>query len=317
MGKSDQSSRHQGGLIGPRGRQMTAAQTIDHRVPHSAGTRAPKLAAPAGACDCHMHVFDPRFPASPHWKRTPPDAPLHAYRAFQRRIGTSRTVIVNPSTYGTDNRCTLDALAKIGDSARGVAVVDASVPDAELRRMSDLGVCGIRVNFVSPQSWGTTTTDMLETLAARVADLGWHVQVFMLGDQIVALADVLQRLPTPIVIDHLGRLPQPAGIDHPAFAVIRRLLGGGRTWLKLSGAYMDTKAGPPGYSDVGTVARAFVKAAPERMAWGSDWPHTTADATPDDAVLFDLLADWAPDKTVRRRILVDNPAALYGFPSSH
>jgi D-galactarolactone isomerase len=295
---------------------VNAAQSIDRPAPHSAGTRAPKLAAPAGACDCHMHIFDPRFSPSPHWTRKPPDAPLHAYRALQRRIGTTRTVIVNPSTYGTDNGCTLDALAKIGAAARGVAVVDTDVPGAELRRMADLGVRGIRVNFVSPQSWGATTAEMLETLSRRVADLGWHVQVFMLGDQIVQLADMLRRLPTPVVIDHLGRLPQPAGIDHAAFAVIRTLLDGGRAWMKLSGAYMDTRAGPPGYSDVSAVARAFVKAAPERMVWGSDWPHTTAERTPDDAVLFDLLAEWAPDDATRHRILVDNPAALYGFPHS-
>ena len=295
---------------------MTAAHTVQRAVPHSAGIARPKLAAPAGACDCHMHVFDPRFRASPHWTRTPPDAPLHAYRTLQRRIGTTRAVIVNPSTYGTDNRCTLDALAKIGATARGVVVVDASVTEAELKGMADLGVRGIRVNFVSPQSWGATTVDMLETLSGRVAGLGWHMQVFMLGDQIVALADVLQRLPAPIVIDHLGRLPQPAGVEHPAFGVIRKLLDGGRAWLKLSGAYMDTKVGAPGYSDVSAVARAFVESAPERVVWGSDWPHTTAESTPDDAVLFDLLADWAPDETVRHRILVRNPERLYGFPES-
>ena len=295
---------------------MTAAHTIHRAVPHSAGTGRPKLAAPARACDCHMHVFDPRFPSSPHWTRTPPEAPLHAYRALQRRLGTDRAVIVNPSTYGTDNRCTLDALAKIGATARGVAVVDTSVTDGELKRMAVLGVCGIRVNFVSPQSWGVTKAGMLETLSTRVAALGWHVQVFMLGDQIVALADVLQRLPTPIVIDHLGRLPQPTGAEHPAFDVIRRLLDQGRAWLKLSGAYMDTKVGAPGYADVSAVARAFVAAAPERMVWGSDWPHTTAESTPDDAALFDLLADWAPDGAARHRILVRNPELLYGFPQS-
>src|SRR5262245_23476783 len=264
-----------------------------------------------------MHIFDPRFPPSPHWTRRPPDAPVHAYRALQQRIGTSRAVIVNPSTYGTDNRCTLDALAKFGAAARGIAVVDAGVPDAELKRMAALGVCGVRMNFVSPQAWGTTTADLLKTLAARVAELGWHVQVFALADQIVQLAEVLRRLPTPIVVDHLGRLPQPEGVNHPAFSVIRKLLDGGRTWLKLSGAYMDTQIGAPAYSDVCTIARAFVTAAPERVVWGSDWPHTTAEVVPDDAVLFDLLGEWAPGEATRRRILVDNAAALYGFPNLH
>src|SRR5260221_9792865 len=126
----------------------------EQRVPHSVGVQPPKLKAPANACDCHMHIFDPRFPASPHWTRGAPDAPVSAYRLLQQRIGTVRTVIVNPSTYGTDNRCTLDALAQMGDTARGVAVVDTSVPDAELKRLADAGVCGIRINFVTPQSWG-------------------------------------------------------------------------------------------------------------------------------------------------------------------
>ncbi len=205
-------------------------------VPHSAGVQHPTLVAPANACDCHMHVFAPRFPASLHWRRGAPDAPVEAYRLLQRRIGTSRTVVVNPSTYGTDNRCTLDALAGLGAAARGVAVVDMNVTDVELKRLADSNVCGIRINFVTPQSWGVTTGEMLETLAKRVDTLGWHVQVFMLADQIVALADLLRRLPAPLVFDHLTRLPQPAGIAHPAFGVVRKLLDQGRTWIKLSGA---------------------------------------------------------------------------------
>ena len=137
----------------------------------------------------------------------------------------------------------------------------------------------------------------------------------MLGDQIVEAADLLRRLPSPIVFDHLARIPQPAGVDHPAFALVLKLLDTGRTWVKLSGAYMETKVGPPTYADVSKVARAYVKAAPERLIWASDWPHPTeqADAKPDDAILFDLLADWTPDEATRNRILVDNPVALYGF----
>jgi predicted TIM-barrel fold metal-dependent hydrolase len=137
----------------------------------------------------------------------------------------------------------------------------------------------------------------------------------MLGDAIVENADLFQRLPSPIVFDHMGRIPQPAGVDHPAFALALKMLDHGRTWVKLSGAYMDTKVGPPSYADVSKVAQAYVKAAPDRLVWASDWPHPTekADSKPDDAILFDLLADWAPDEAVRNRILVDNPVALYGF----
>jgi predicted TIM-barrel fold metal-dependent hydrolase len=214
-------------------------------VPYSAGTRAPKLEAPANACDSHMHIFDPRFPPSSHWSRGAPDAPVETYRLLQKRIGTTRAVVVNPSTYGTDNTCTLDAVAKIGASARAVAVVGMDVSNAELKQLAGLGVCGIRINFVSPQSWGTTTVEMLESLAQRVNELGWHVQVFTLADQIVEMEDALQRLPTPLVIDHLGRLPQPAGVEHAAFAIIRKLLDQGRTWVKLSGAYMVPRSGRP------------------------------------------------------------------------
>jgi D-galactarolactone isomerase len=281
-------------------------------APWSSGTERPKLNAPPNACDCHMHIYDSRFPVAPNAKLRPPDATAEAYRMLQKRIGTTRNVVVTPSTYGTDNSCTLDAMAKFGATARGAAVVDTNVADAELKRLNDLGVRGIRFNLVQS---GATTIDMLEPLSKRVNDLGWHVQIHMLGDQIVETADLLLRLPSPIVLDHMARVPQPAGVDHPAFALVLKLLDKGGTWVKLSGAYQDTRTGPPAYADVSKVAQAYVKVSPERMVWASDWPHPTvhADAKPDDAVLFDLLADWAPDEAIRNRILVDNPAALYRF----
>jgi len=284
-----------------------------NQVPFSSGTRRPYLIAPANACDCHMHIYDSRFPPSPHWKKRPPEANVDAYRLFQKRIGTTRTVVVTPSTYGIDNRCTLDALEQIGSTARGVAVVDMDVSDDELKRLDSLGICGIRINFVSPQSWGVTTVEMLETLAKRVSDFGWHVQILMTGDQIVTMEGILHHLPIPIVIDHLARIPQPAGVDHPAFRSMLRLLHNANTWVKLSGAYMDTKVGPPGYDDVTKVAQRFIEAAPERMVWGSDWPHPTESEKPDDAVLFDLLSKWASDEATINKILVENPAVLYGF----
>ena len=291
---------------------LDAAAGQAQTVPWSSGTEAPKLKAPPNACDCHMHIYNSRFPVAPNAKLRPPDATVDAYRLFQKRIGTTRNVVVTPSTYGTDNSCTLDAMAKLGPTARGVAVVDTSVTDTELKRLNGLGIRGIRFNLVQS---GATTIDMLEPLSKRVNDLGWHVQIHMLSKQIVEAADLLQRLPSPIVFDHMARMSEPAGVNDPAFALVMRWLDGGRTWVKLSGAYMDTKVGPPSYADVSKVARAYVKAAPEQLVWGSDWPHPTekADSKPDDAVLFDLMADWAPDEKVRNRILVDNPAALYGF----
>jgi predicted TIM-barrel fold metal-dependent hydrolase len=245
--------------------------------------------------------------------RLSPGATVADYRLLQRRLGTVRSVVVQPSTYGVDNRCLVDALGQLGSASRGVAVVDTDVKDAELRTLTDAGVRAIRVNFVSPQTWGTTTPEMLTTLAKRVSPFGWHVQILMTGDQIVTHESVIRSLPTKVVIDHLGRIPQPDGIKHPAFAAVRRMLDGGRTWVKVTEPYEDSKLGPP-YADSSEVARAYVQAAPQRILWGTDWPHPTQRGTkPDDALLVDLLAEWTPDKRTRQRILVGNPAELFGF----
>jgi predicted TIM-barrel fold metal-dependent hydrolase len=272
--------------------------------------RAPPLAA-----DCHIHIYDSRFPTAPNAILLPPDAPIDSYLIVQRRLGTARTVLVQPSTYGTDNRCMLQALARMGAAARGVAVVDAEVSDAELRRLAAAGVRGIRFNFAMASAGASV--ELLEPLSARVADLGWHVQLNIKADQIVQLEPLLARLRSPIVFDHLARIPPESGVGHPAFAVVQRLLQRGRGWVKLSGAYLESKVGPPSYGDVGAIARAFIKAAPHRLVWGSDWPHPSVHAAwPDDAVLFDALCAWAPDDELRRQILVANPEALYGFPKS-
>ena len=218
-------------------------------VLHSVGLNRPQRQLPPGACDSHMHIFDPRFAPSPHWPRTPPDAPVAAYRLLQQRLGTSRAVVVTPSTYGTDNACTLDALDQLGDSARGVAVVAQDVTDAELARLAARRVRGLRVNFVSPQSWGETTPDMLATLARKVAEhpacAGWHIQIFVHPEQLIELVPQLQTLPVPLVIDHLGRIDPAQGPAAQAYGVVRKLLDGGNTWVKLSGAYMrSTVHGP-------------------------------------------------------------------------
>ena len=283
------------------------------QVPYSTGTEPPKLKAPADACDCHMHIYDAKYPTAPTATLKPSDALVADYKLLQRRIGTTRNVVVTPSTYGTDNRVTLDAIAQIGPTARGVVVVDTSVADAELTRMNDLGIRGIRFNLVQA---GATTVDMIEPLAKRVNDLGWHVQIHMKGEQIAAIEELLLRVPAPIVFDHLGRLAQPSALDNPGFKTISKLIDKGKTWVKLSGAYQDSKVGPPSYSDTVPVARAYIKAAPERMVWASDWPHPTEKEKPDDAVLFDLLAEWAPDAATRAAILVQNPARLYRFPAT-
>lgn len=283
-----------------------------HVVRYSSGSEAPKLRAPAGATDCHFHIYDNRFPPAPGGLPAPNALP-DDYRALQARLGTTRGVVIQPSLFGVDNRPTLQGMAALGPNFRAVAVVNTSVTDAELRGMHDLGVRGIRFNLAQA---GATTLDMLEPLSQRVDALGWHCQVNMLGDKIVAAADTFLRIRGKLVFDHLAHCPQPQGVESDTFKLVRRLLDKGNTWVKLSGLYMETKVGPPTYSDTSAVARAIAAAAPTRVVWGSDWPHPTEklDHKPDDALLFDLLATCVPDEGMRKRVLVDNPAELYDFP---
>jgi D-galactarolactone isomerase len=282
-------------------------------VPNSAGTARPKLKAPERACDSHLHIVDARFPPAVPLTPALQGATAEDYRQLQSRIGTTRAVIVQPKHFGTDNRCTVDAVMKLGfANVRGIAVVRPEVNDEELRRLDAGGICGLRFSVWNPIDT-VTTIDMIEPLSRRAHDLGWHVQLHMSGDQIVEQAALLDRIVCPIVIDHMGRMSPQRGPRHPAFNVICRLVEKGRTWIKLAGAYLNTVAGPPAYAEATAIARAFSKAAPERIIWGSDWPHTTQKHKPDDALLFDLLLDWIPDEGTRRRVLVDNPAELYGF----
>ncbi|MFS2032514.1 amidohydrolase family protein [Polaromonas sp. CT11-55] len=279
-------------------------------VPHSAGSAVPRFAMPALACDCHHHIYDRRYPAHPSATLLPDDATVAGYRLLQQRLGLQRNVMVQPSTYGVDNRLLADALKAFGGASRGVAVVDTSVTDAQLQALHAAGVRGVRFNLSFPVG---ITADMMEPLGQRIAPLGWHMQINGTADKLLAAGDTLGRLACPLVVDHMGQLPQPQGLRHPAFALYAGLLDSGRAWFKLSGAYITSQK--PDLSDSGMVARALIGLAPERMVWGSDWPHPTKKAgdKPDDAAMLNLLDDWAPTAAVRDRILVDNPARLYGF----
>jgi len=279
------------------------------RVPNSSGTARPSVVAPAGACDTHCHIIDSRFLAL--GAVGPTGMTVADYRQLQRRIGTSRAIFVQAKYHRTDHACILDAITAFDGNARGIGVVDPGVDDDELRRLDAGGIRGLRFSVWNPKDT-VTTIDMIEPLARRIADLGWHVQLHMSGEQIVETAALLNRLPCPIVFDHMGRLPPKQGPDHPAFAVIVDLVGKGRAWVKIAGAYLNTEHGPP-YADATRIARAFVAQAPERLVWGSDWPHVTEKHKPDDAELFDLLAVWAGSDRNRDLVLVDNPARLYGF----
>jgi D-galactarolactone isomerase len=257
-----------------------------------------------------MHVYQDRYPLVPQAVFKPPHAPLKDYLAVQHALGLSRLVLVQPNGYGFDNRCMLEALAELGERARAIAVVEPDAADVELDRLTRAGVRGIRYHLLPG---GALPLETLETMAGRVAGFGWHVQAQLDGRDLAHCEKVLARLPVPLVIDHNGKFLEPVATDHPGFQALLRLLDGGNTWVKLSAPYETSKTGPPHYRDVSTLARALVAARADRCVWASNWPHPGRDPVPDTASLLDLLLEWTDDDATRQRILVDNPAQLYGF----
>jgi len=284
------------------------------RVPNSAGVNPPALHIPSKACDCHLHIYDARFPQSADAAALPGLATVDEYRLLQKRLGTERAVIVTPRNYGVDNGVTLDAIAQLGlDHARGVAVLRTDVSDATLKALHAGGIRGVRFSLYTPKN-AAASFEMVEPLAARIISLGWHLQLHWTADQIVEHEAMLKRLPTQIVFDHMTRLPQPLGLAHPAVKIVEHLLAQGRTWIKLSGAYLDSQVGEAGeFSDIDAVARHWIATAPNRLVWGSDWPHPTETVKPNDANMLDLLARWSTERSVIEKILVANPSELYGF----
>jgi D-galactarolactone isomerase len=260
-----------------------------------------------------MHFYGPpdQYPLAPTASSAPPLATVADYRTVQKRLGLKRVVVVQPSGYGFDNRCALDAINQLGDDARGIVVVDTSVTDDELQQLTDLGARGIRF-FMFPG--GVLSWEILDEMAARVHEFGWHVQLQLDGRKLPDHIVQIRSLPGRFVIDHVGKFIEPVATSDQAFKMLLELVDSGQCWVKLSAPYETSKAGPPLYSDVGALAKALVKAVPERMLWASNWPHPSAlDNLPDDAMLLDLLLDWVDDDATRKRILVDNPAKLYGF----
>jgi len=271
----------------------------------------PRLRAPPGACDTHMHIYDHRYPKAATARIDPPEASVADYLKMRTRLGIDRTVVVQPSTYGKDNRCTLEAMAAIGPSARGVVVVDETVTDAELERLTKLGVCGLRF-FMFPG--GPLPWEIMETMAARIAPFGWHIVFQMDGRELANREGLVRRLAVPVVIDHAGKFIEPVVPDHPGFRSLLRLLEKDSIWIKLAAPYETSKLGPPHYNDVGALAKILAKAAPDRTIWACNWPHPmVGERTPQNAWMLDMLLDWVPDETARHKVLVDNPARLYGF----
>lgn len=284
--------------------------------PFSAGDASAQVLLPPGACDCHIHVYDDQVAPAAGASLRPPQASTEDYRRIQGRMGTQRAVLVTPSTYGSNNAPMLAALAQLGADGRGVAVINGQERDEELQQMHSQGVRGVRINLSLGMGPGAQD---IERIAQRIAPLGWHLQLLMPIETLLALAPVLRRLPVDLVFDHFARLTPAHGESHPAHVLLRELLASGRAWLKVSGGYLVSASHSVDDPALDTLARKLIAAAPERIVWGSDWPHATASTGqhpyPDDARQVERLAKWAGDADSLRRILVDNPERLYGFES--
>jgi predicted TIM-barrel fold metal-dependent hydrolase len=275
---------------------------------------------PAGATDCHAHVCGPfaRYAYAAERIYTPPDATLAEYRRMLATLGVQRAVLVQPSVYGTDNTAMLEAIAEAGTSMRGVAVVEPGVTVAELKRLHDGGIRGVRVNVVDRRTHrNEIVLDELLPLTHRIADFGWHLEMLLQADAVPGLLDTAAKLPVDLVLGHLGYVhTDKGGASHAGFQDLLRLLDAGRSWVKLTGPYRISAEELP-YADVTAMAHALLKVAPERLVWGTDWPHVTMKKRmPNDADIADLLLDWVPDAAKRTAILVDNPQALYGFTAA-
>jgi Predicted metal-dependent hydrolase of the TIM-barrel fold len=282
---------------------------------------------PANACDCHVHVFGPvaKYPFDPGRTYTPPDAPLDDLISLHRDLGIARTVIVQPSPYGSDNRCLLDALRRLNGAGRGVAVINETTSDETLAAMHEAGVRGVRVNLETAGQHDPKAARLaLMCAAERVARLGWHVQIYTNLRTLAGLADMILDMPTALVIDHFGRAQGGAGVSQPGFDLLLSLLASGRIYVKLSAPYRISRQ--PDYADVAPLARALIDANPNRVLWGTDWPHPGSAAgvplpvnrvTPcraeDNSRALARCLEWAETPERARKLLADNPARLYGF----
>jgi predicted TIM-barrel fold metal-dependent hydrolase/predicted NBD/HSP70 family sugar kinase len=307
--------------------EASAAEMRGRTVKASQPKTAVAFAVPPGACDCHVHVFGSaaQFPFAARRGYTPPPASAAELLALQQALHLSRVVIVQPSVYGSDNSCTLDGMRRLGPRARGVAVIDEATSSAAFDEMHRAGIRGVRVNLATAgQSDPSEARRNLAAAVARVAPLGWHVQVYTELSVIAALADEVPRLGVPIVFDHFGGAQAAGGVDQPGFAQLLALVGVGHAYVKVSAGYRSSDKAPA-YDDVAPLARALIAANPERILWGTDWPHPHAAAPGaaldaiapsydiDDGLALNQLRLWAPDAAIRRKILVANPARLYGF----
>ncbi|HEU4353088.1 MAG TPA: amidohydrolase family protein [Burkholderiales bacterium] len=269
-----------------------------------------KIRVPKGACDTHMHFYDgaAAAPGTPN----PGTFTVPMYRELQQRLGLERVIVVQPNAYKDDNRVTLVSIRALGKAAKGVAVVKPSVSDAELDRLTKAGICAVRIMTLHG---GTLGFDVMDEVMARVHPFGWHANIQLDGRELPKYEAQIKRLPGKFVIDHTGKFLEPVVVDSEPFRSLLNLVETARCWVKLSAPYETSKTGGPKFQDVGRLAKALVRKAPERMLWASNWPHPSVpkEKRPADEDLLDLLLDWAPVEETRKKILVDNPAELYGF----
>ena len=283
-------------------------------APPDPNTRKPALALPALACDAHCHVFGPgaKFPYAKDAPYLPPDSPFEALQSLHKKLGLERAVIVHASCHGADMRVTLDAIARSKGACRGTAIVDESFSEKKLQAYHDGGIRGVRFNFVKHLG-GRPEMKFFEKTVAMIRPAGWHLILHLDAADLLEFDGLFRRVPVPMVIDHMGRVKAAAGLEQPAFKVLLEWMKQDNFWVKICGAERVSSMGPP-FTDAVPFAQALIAAAPGRILWGTDWPHPNVGAhMPNDGDLVDLFARMAPDAAIQRKILVENPARLYGF----
>lgn len=306
------------GLQGWEESRMTSLGEAKPRFCSAADPKpyAPRFVTPPGATDCHAHIFGPNshYPFTPDRTYTPPEASIAQYFHMLDTLGLERGVIVQPSVYGRDNRCTLDAVRRHPDRLRAVVVVDESISEEELQKMHDDGARGVRLNLLFRS--GVEVSDV-RRIAEKIAPLGWHLQMLIDVSEFADISETLGTLPVETVFDHLGHMPTSAGVNHRGFREMLSLVADGKSWVKLSGSYRITGQNETPYTDIAPFAREIIRANPERVLWASDWPHPYINVDmPNDGALLNMLDDWAPDAATRNQILARNPARLYGFDTN-
>ena len=277
-------------------------------------TKTPKFKLPPKSCDAHCHIFGPgdKYPYAPDRTYTPPDAPLEAFRKLHAILGVERAVIVNASAHGTDNRVALDAIAQSNGAYRAVANIDGAITEKGLRELHEGGFRGCRFNFVRHLG-GVPDMKVFDRIVAMIAPLGWHVNLHFDAIDLPHYASMLEKLPVTYIIDHMGRVKASDGLDQEPFRILLDLMKNDeKAWVKVCGSERVSSSGPP-FHDAAPFAQKLVETAPDRCVWGTDWPHPNVKSMPNDGDLVDLVPLFAKDAATQQRILVDNPARLFGF----